>query len=101
MADSSADPYAASAAAPEYGIQSMLPGSVLANKFHDRNVFGRGLLWPKFWAGYDLESRQPIRHKRFYPEWIADETKKSGIIEEARRIATLNHPNGRGASTAY
>lgn len=70
----------------------MLPGSVLADRFMIELYLAEGSCG-EVWAGYDQQRRQPVAIKRFYPDWIADKAKKSGVVEEARRLTTLSHPN--------
>jgi len=66
-------------------------GTILGKRFEVRKDLGVGG-FGQVWEGYDLELKRPVAIKRLLRN-TPFAPNKDEILEEARRVAALNHPN--------
>lgn len=67
------------------------PGTILGERFEFRQHLASGG-FGQVWEGFDGELKRPIAMKRLLRDTFG-KINKSEVIEEAQRVAALNHPN--------
>ncbi|HOC54134.1 MAG TPA: serine/threonine-protein kinase [Verrucomicrobiota bacterium] len=67
------------------------PGIKIENRFEIRQHIEAGG-YGQVWEGFDLELKRPIAIKRLLRTHLG-KVDKSDIVQEAQRIAAVNHPN--------
>src|SRR5438093_13372555 len=67
-------------------------GIVISNRYEVRYLVGSGG-FGQVWYGFDAELQREIAIKRLLSKGVRSTEDRDEIMEEARKIASLSHPN--------